>query len=265
MKIKLNSDTTKPSLERRLEIVNLVGLRGKLHVDELSTIFHVTGATIRADLRFLEKNGFLIRAHGYALVNKAVLSQLSDSKKKVQQTVDSRLAFFGETVTALLQENDSIFIDSNKLIRQSMRGVKDWCHSKVVSNDLNLVRTLHVENIHLFMTGGRVNLDLMKFTGSQMIKNVKSHRFSKSFIFIDGFSSSQGVFANSESDAELIKTLREISEQIIVIATSECFENHSQFWVFDTSSIDAVITDENVSIEVLDNLKSNNVTIFKPT
>lgn len=45
----------KSAIERRMEIANLVGVRGKVSVGDLAEYFGVSGATIRTDLRFLGK------------------------------------------------------------------------------------------------------------------------------------------------------------------------------------------------------------------
>ncbi|MGT5325568.1 DeoR family transcriptional regulator [Escherichia coli] len=50
----------KSAIERRMEIANLVGVRGKVSVGDLTECFGVSGATIRTDLRFLESMGALL-------------------------------------------------------------------------------------------------------------------------------------------------------------------------------------------------------------
>ncbi|EEZ6660258.1 TPA: DeoR family transcriptional regulator, partial [Escherichia coli] len=52
----------KSAIERRMEIANLVGVRGKVSVGDLTEYFGVSGATIRTDLRFLESMGHIVRS-----------------------------------------------------------------------------------------------------------------------------------------------------------------------------------------------------------
>ncbi|HHH6346209.1 TPA: DeoR family transcriptional regulator [Escherichia coli] len=52
----------KSAIERRMEIANLVGVRGKVSVGDLTEYFGVSGATIRTDLRFLESMGHIARS-----------------------------------------------------------------------------------------------------------------------------------------------------------------------------------------------------------
>ena len=67
----------KSAIERRMEIANLVGVRGKVSVGDLAEYFGVSGATIRTDLRFLESMGHIVRSNGYVILNKGVIANFS--------------------------------------------------------------------------------------------------------------------------------------------------------------------------------------------
>ena len=253
------------ALERRMEIANLVGVRGKMHVDELAEYFNVTGATIRADLRFLDDNGYIVRSHGYALVNRTVLSQLAMSATSKRQ---GKTSDFGElianTVYCGLEERSTVFIDSSSLIRKSLRHLTDLKSSTIVTRDLNLIQSLpQIKDSNFFVTGGRVNTELMKMTGSHMIRSLKQYRFNSAIVKVSSFNPKLGVFARSEFDADMIRLLCELSEKIIVVVESEAFNNNDAFWACEPSNIDMVITDCNLDDEVEDSLALNNVRIIK--
>ena len=55
--------------ERRKEIINLLKTKKRASVNDLSDKFDVSRATIRRDLSELEKNGFLRRTHGGAILS----------------------------------------------------------------------------------------------------------------------------------------------------------------------------------------------------
>lgn len=74
----------KTTVERRMEIANLVGVRGKFSVNELSEYFCVSGATIRTDLRFLESMGYVVRSNGYVLLNKGAISRFVQPKDQTE-------------------------------------------------------------------------------------------------------------------------------------------------------------------------------------
>jgi len=54
--------------QRRIKILELIREDGHAKVQELSRIFSVTEVTIRQDLEFLEKLGYIQREHGGAFL-----------------------------------------------------------------------------------------------------------------------------------------------------------------------------------------------------
>ena len=60
--------------ERKEQIVSYVRANQRADIHELAERFQVSGATIRADLRDLETQGFLKRTHGGAIYREDMLS-----------------------------------------------------------------------------------------------------------------------------------------------------------------------------------------------
>lgn len=67
----------KAAIERRMEIFNIVTQQGKARVEDLAERFNVSSVTIRSDLSFLEKNGYIVRSHGSAIPNTGVIAELT--------------------------------------------------------------------------------------------------------------------------------------------------------------------------------------------
>ena len=65
--------------ERKEQIVSYVRANQRADIHELAERFQVSGATIRADLRDLETQGFLKRTHGGAIYREDMLSDKDGS------------------------------------------------------------------------------------------------------------------------------------------------------------------------------------------
>ena len=76
----------KSAVERRMEIVNVVNQNGKARVEDLAAQFDVSSVTIRSDLSFLEKNGYVVRSHGAAIPNTGVIAELTVHEKRRQNS-----------------------------------------------------------------------------------------------------------------------------------------------------------------------------------
>ena len=257
--------TMKTAIERRLEIINMVGMRGRVHVDELAEYFNVTGATIRADLRFLDEHGSIIRSHGFALVNRDVLSKLAMSTtSKRQSTGTDFYEYVAQSFHNALEGKSTIFVDSSPLIRRALNSLSDLKGSTVVTRDLNLIQNIpHITDCKFFVTGGRVNTEYMKMTGSHMINSLKQYRFNNSLIHVESFNTKLGVFSKSEFDAEMIQLLSELSEKLTIIVESTAFNNNDSFWTCEPNKIDTIITDYNLDDETKKSLELNNIKVLK--
>ncbi|WP_022942886.1 DeoR family transcriptional regulator [Psychromonas hadalis] len=66
------------------EIVGIVNQKTKISVDFLVDKFSVSAITIRNDLKLLERNNLLIRAHGFAIANALGINELSINEKPTQ-------------------------------------------------------------------------------------------------------------------------------------------------------------------------------------
>lgn len=255
----------KTAIERRLEIANMVGVRGKMHVDELADYFNVTGATIRADLRFLDENGYIVRSHGFALVNRDVISKLAMSAtSKNQSGANDFHQYVASSFYRSIEEKSTIFVDCSPLIRKSLKHLKDLKGSTVITRDLNLIQNIpQITDCKFFVTGGRVNTEFMKMTGSHMINSLKQYRFNNVLIHVESFNTKLGVFSKSEFDADMIRLLCDLSEKVTIIVESSAFNNNDSFWTCEPNKIDTVITDYNLDDETKKSLELNNVTILK--
>ena len=271
----------KSAIERRMEIANIVGLQGKASVEELSRLFNVSGSTIRADLRFLEQGGFIIRSHGVAIINKGPVSKFATKPQadsvqsgqseretatdheKSERLGSSFIHSIGGILQTLLKPNDTVFLDGNDMTRQAMKAVPDLGPAVVMTNDINLMGDLiHHKNLKVIMSGGIVEPETMKFVGSQVLSNLKRYRYNKSIIKVDGFNKKLGFYAKSEFEADLAKLLCELSEEVIVVTGSEQLASSNTFWIGDINIIDTLITDEGISQDYIDYFEANSVKVI---
>ena len=67
-------------IERRQKILSKIQQERKVYVNELAGIFNVTEETVRRDLEKLEKQKFLHRSYGGAVLNEHTYDDISFSK-----------------------------------------------------------------------------------------------------------------------------------------------------------------------------------------
>ncbi|NQZ51564.1 MAG: DeoR/GlpR transcriptional regulator [Moritella sp.] len=279
-----SEDRMKSAIERRMEIVNIVGLQGKAHVEELAKLFNVSGSTIRADFRFLEKGGFIVRSHGIAIINKGAVKQFSkqqtitspieinDVNNAVEKiNVIDNLSGNNEQVdinmvsllAAQMSSNETVYIDGSPLIRQLVQRLPRLGKLVVLTNSINLMTDLVTDlDKQVILPGGIVNPESMTLTGSQVEASLRRYRFNKAIISIDGFNTQMGYFVKSEFAADIIRVVAEISQEVILVVSANVLNDSSSFWVGDKNMASTVITEQHLDTQVRTELEKSGVTVL---
>jgi DeoR family fructose operon transcriptional repressor len=103
-------DSTPPffAAERQEKIAALVATRGRIHLDELASVFEVSQPTLRKDLSILEQQGLVKRTHGGAMSTRAPAER--DIMSRFVQNVEAK-RMIGRACCDLVEEGESVFLD----------------------------------------------------------------------------------------------------------------------------------------------------------
>ena len=99
------------AIERKNEILSILQKEQRVLVAELSTRYHVTEETIRRDLEKLEKEGFVKKTYGGAVLNKnSTIDMPLKIREKTNRKEKQKIA---QTVASLIEDGESIMLDSS--------------------------------------------------------------------------------------------------------------------------------------------------------
>ncbi|ASG89765.1 DeoR family transcriptional regulator [Salmonella enterica] len=245
----------KSAIERRMEIANLVGVRGKVSVGDLTEYFGVSGATIRTDLRFLESMGHIVRSNGYVILNKGVIANFSAESRSRKESItvghEQDVAVSAEKSNKALSYSNgdgweqklteiigsleqSLFIGAGALTRHWAQ-IQKWDSGLILTNDIQLVtsRLFPTSKMTVIMPGGIVNSEQMMFEGGKTEENLKEYRVENAIIEVDNFVPEEGFFAAHENDVRFLRTLRTIAKNLILIVRNENLSQIANFWIGD--------------------------------
>ncbi|EHS0389680.1 DeoR/GlpR transcriptional regulator [Salmonella enterica] len=258
----------KSAIERRMEIANLVGVRGKVSVEELTDYFGVSGATIRADLRFLESKGHIVRSNGYVILNKGVIASFSaesrnrkepvaasherivavSTEKSVKVSPSSDGCGWEQKLTEVIGSlEQSLFIGAGALTRQWAQNQK-WESGLILTNDIQLVssRLFPANKITVIMPGGIVNNEKMMFEGGKTEENLKEYRVENAILEVDNFVPEEGFFTSQENDVRFFRTIRTIAKKLVLIVHNENMSQLTNFWIGDVDFAEYFIYTSNI-------------------
>ncbi|KMV31820.1 DeoR family transcriptional regulator [Photobacterium swingsii] len=251
----------KSAVERRMEIVNVVNRDGKARVEDLAAQFDVSSVTIRSDLSFLEKNGYVVRSHGAAIPNTGVIAELTVHEKRRQNAGIKSL--IGQAAAKLIESGDTVILDSGTTTREIASSLKSLEDVVVMTNGLDVAMELaSAPGVEVLMSGGVLRKNALSFSGSQAEHSLKNYRFDKVFLGVDGFDLRAGITTHNEQEASLNRLMCEISEQVIAVADSSKFGKRSCHMIREFGNIDILVTDSDIPEDYVQGLREMKVDVI---
>lgn len=251
----------KSAVERRMEIVNVVNRDGKARVEDLAAQFDVSSVTIRSDLSFLEKNGYVVRSHGAAIPNTGVIAELTVHEKRRQNSGIKSL--IGQAAAKLIESGDTVILDSGTTTREIASSLKSLEDVVVMTNGLDVAMELaSAPGVEVLMSGGVLRKNALSFSGSQAEHSLKNYRFDKVFLGVDGFDLRAGITTHNEQEASLNRLMCEISEQVIAVADSSKFGKRSCHMIREFGNIDILVTDSDIPEDYVQGLREMKVDVI---
>ena len=142
--------------ERKEALLLYMRQHKKAGIQELSAEFGVTGATIRTDLREMEKQGILIRTHGGAILNQEEVEKESQLHLR-RRIYSEQKRQIGSLARQFVREGDIILVDSGTTMVEFASGLINFEKLKVVTNDLTIALELQKSlTIEVVLIGGDV-------------------------------------------------------------------------------------------------------------
>lgn len=228
--------------ERRRTILELVGASSKVTVPGLVGRFGVSGATIRADLRALDKRGLLTRTHGGAILKGAAGFEPSSREKEVERLDAKKRA--AAAAAELVTEGDTLLIDTGTTTLELARLLRDRFRGTVVTNDWMIARTLEdAEKVKVVLLGGTLRRGFHCTVGPDGRGQLARLKVDKAFMGANGFSVEAGATTPDQDQAETKRAMIAAARQVILLCDSSKFGRVSFVQFATLADLDAIALD----------------------
>jgi DeoR/GlpR family transcriptional regulator of sugar metabolism len=248
--------------ERHQKIIDHLNLKGRVAVDELSSYFNVTGMTIRRDLLFLEKQGFLYRVHGGALKRETKsIWQMSTLQDRLCQNAEEKEQI-ALCVAELIKDNESVMIDGGSTttkVAQHLQGKKELL---IVSNALTIGEILVQSNNKVILTGGELLKETNALIGNATNAALASYRTDKAIIGVSGLVPDEGLFSAIPQEAEVKKLMLQNSRLAIVAVDSSKIGTRAFYMFSDLKDVDILVTDRKIKKDDLSVLEKAGIEVI---
>lgn len=214
------------AIERLNKIKEILYRDKRVDVLDLSKLFSVTEVTIRRDLDKLEREGFLIKTYGGAVLNEEILQKPSVPESDDNTIEEKRM--IGKIASQMIENGEAIFLSSGTTCLEIARNIKNK-RLTIVTNDLLIGYELKDGiGIKVIVTGGDLIQSTSTLVGSFALQALSGIYINKAFIGVKGVNFDSGYTVDSYEEALIIQGVKKISNEIIIVADYTKF-NHTAF------------------------------------
>jgi len=236
-------------LERKDQILDIITRKGRITVDELIDMFKVSGATVRRDLEFLERQGLITRAHGGAM-SKSRVSLEPDFFEEKEKFLQEKKRI-GQKAAKLIEEGEVIFLEASTTALELARNIPNNKNLTVITNSLDIAEELdRKEEISLIITGGSPRRRTRALIGPLTEATLSQMRIDKAFMGVSALDPIYGMTAPTLEEAQTRKKIVKASNKIIILSDHSKFGKQNFACVDSLQSIDILITDRGISEEM---------------
>lgn len=247
------------AIERIRIIKNHLLKDQKVSVAKLSELLDVTEVTIRRDLEKLEKEGFLKRTHGGAVLLNYVEESLYD-----ENVHDEDLELYQEiadTAYHLVSDYDAIMLTNGPINAYIAKSLAKKSNLTVVTNDLRVALEFsHSPSNALILIGG--DLEENAIYGQMAIDNMRNFSFNHLFIEIDGITENTGMMVSSVKKATLIQQAIKVADAVTAVCLSSCFGEKSLYRIGTLNLAHRVLTDSKINDNYKNYIFNENIPLF---
>lgn len=229
--------------ERRKEIILLLKKEKRASVNELSKKFDVSRATIRRDLSELEKNGFIRRTHGGAILSGS--SKLEPSFKEKEDKLASEKEAIGKKAASIIKNGDTIFIDAGTTTRYIIDNLKNKKDLTIVTHALHIINKINEIDLdcELVVIGGNFKWSTEAMIGPMAEDYLKKLRVDKSFIGSNGFTLDSAATTPDLREAKIKEIAIENAGENFLLFDQSKWEEIYFYKFAEFNQINFIITD----------------------
>lgn len=230
------------AIERKNEILSILQKEQRVLVAELSQRYNVTEETIRRDLEKLEREGFVKKTYGGAVLNKnSTLDMPLKIREKTNRKEKQKIA---QKVASMVEDGECIMLDSSSTSLMIAQELKKKKKLTVITNSVEvLIELSGCEGIKAISTGGILRDSSLSLVGKAAQDVLSRYIVDKAILSCKGIDIEKGVTDSHEMEADVKICMRSRAKTTILAADSSKVGNVFFVKVMDLSEGDILVMD----------------------
>jgi DeoR/GlpR family transcriptional regulator of sugar metabolism len=249
-------------VERRQQMITFIEQRNGATVGELSKQFAVSEATVRRDLLYLSKRGFIDRAHGGAAPRRhrhtpGVAEPPLLTRAALQAEEKHRI---GLAAARYIEDGDTAIIAGGTTTSEMIPHLADRRGLTIITNTLHIATLLcSYPHITVIVLGGVLRHSERSMLGLIMESALENLRADKLFMGTPAIQVDYGLSADDMAEAKSDQVLMNVAREIVVLADHTKFGRIATIRVAPIKRIHRVITDRGAAEEDVAALRDQGV------
>jgi len=245
--------------QRQALICQILQENGRVVCAELASRLNVSEHTIRRDLHELSREGYCKKVYGGAVMTLPEAGDYSARKEKNTAT-KSRIA---QKCAKLVKPGGCIFIDTGTTNLAMAEALPAELALTVVTNSPEIAAVLLKKPLYdVVMLGGQIQRATGGCVGASAVAQIQGMLFDQGFIGGCAMAPESGLTGFDYPDCEFKKAVIKQCSEIIVGLTSDKIPAVARFVVVESSAIDVLVVEENISREYRDAFSEHDIRIY---
>jgi len=247
--------------ERKEAILQMLRKDGTLRVETLAARLGVSGATLRSDLRILESQQAVRRAHGIVSPSTLNVKDLPvDQKYNIRREQKMRI---GAYAASMIDAGDSVLITSGTTIEAFAMAFPSGLNVNAATSSIRVATFLSTkERVNTLVLGGTLVPNSLSVRDDYSLTGLKNIHVGKLFFSCDGFDLHAGVTTAFPQEARLTCRMIECSDQAILLADSAKLGRIGFGQICGWDTVDILVTDTDIPSSVREAIEAMNVKVI---
>ena len=254
---------TSSAKERRALILSKLQDNKEVSVIALSRQFGISEVTIRKDLTELQRRNLVIRTRGGVIRIPKTESDKDTAveNKRMYNTAEKKA--IGRLAATFIHDEETIVLDSGTTTLEVAKNLDRFQRLTVITNSMDIaLELLRYNRFTIILLGGHVRSTSHSMVGPLAEATLRNFYCDKLFLGIDSFNMDEGVSTPNIEEAHLNQNMIEMAKEVIAVCDSSKFNRRSFAFIAPVKKINAVVTDNAVSVDVRSKLKEQGVELY---
>lgn len=265
MAVKDHSENNLLAVERHRLILEILEKNGLVRTNQLKDLLRVSAATIRSDLRELEKNNMCEIVWGGAVARNMPIEDRETLLHQRMQLNAAEKKRIGKAATQLVESGQTIIVDAGSTTVELVAHLpRELNFVRIVTPALNVAEVAaQFPNFELVMTGGVLRHLTRMLVGPAAIAALGAINADLTFLAAGGFSIKHGLTNSNVFEVEVKRAMAQQGKRIIFMADSSKFNDVRPITVIPLNLVDVLITDTGLSDTIAKKIENEGVEVLR--